>query len=463
MKTIRLNWLLVIMVLFSGMAALVISAALALYDSDRSSRKHAEDVTQIVKKQLDWQVLKLDNQIMSRDHFPDFFLWKRGNSFSGLCVIFETPDGEVARSLCSGEATEELWPNWFSDLYLLLFDPDMEVHQELHSKAKFEGVIKVAPSTDAVLFNAWQKINSLMSFAVLTVLILCVILVISLHWVLRPVKDTQQILKEMRRGNLDARVPDYKIYEWQETAAAINKLASNLSETLNERKQLSLKMLHIQENERRHLCRELHDELGQSLTGLRAIACFMESEVKENCPQLSTKVSQISLISQHMMELVKSLLFRLRPADIDELGFLENLKLLIDNWNNKHQDKHCELIFTGVKKEIPAPVAINILRIVQECLTNIVKHASAYQAEVSLRLDSEEQELFLTIRDNGNLTCPEELVKPGNGLLGIKERVNALNGELKLERSALGGLKVGAVIPIQDYEGIDEAHKYTAG
>ncbi|MGH1461788.1 MAG: HAMP domain-containing sensor histidine kinase [Neptuniibacter sp.] len=458
MKTIRLNWLLVIMVLFSGMAALVISAALALYDSDSSSRKHAEDVTQIVKKQLDWQVLKLDNQIMSRDHFPDFFLWKRGNSFNGLCVIFETPDGEVARSLCSGEATEEVWPLWFADLYLHLFDPAMEVHQKLHSKEQVEGVIRVAPSTDAVLFNAWQKISNLMSFSVLTVLILCVILVVSLHWVLKPVKDTQKILKDMRRGNLDTRVPDFRIYEWQETAEAINKLASNLSDTLNEHKQLSLKMLHIQENERRHLCRELHDELGQSLTGLRAIACFMESEVKESCPQLSTKVGQISLISQHMMELVKGLLFRLRPVDIDELGFLENLKLLIGNWNSKHQDKHCKLIFSDSQQEVPAPVAINVLRIVQECLTNIVKHASANEAEVKIRLDSEQEQLFLTIWDNGNKTCTEELVKPGNGLLGIKERVNALNGELKLERSALGGLMVGAVIPIQEYEGTDEAH-----
>ena len=458
MKKIRLNWLLIMMVVLSGSAALVLSAGLALYDSDKTSRQHAEKVAQIVKKQLDWQVVKLENKIMSREYFPDFFLWKESDGFLGLCVIFETPDGEVARSLCRGDASEQVWPEWFSDLYLQLFDPDMEVHIELHSRDQFEGIIQVAPIRDAVLFKAWQKINTLMSFSVITVLILCVILVVSLHWVLRPVRETQQVLKAMRSGDLNARVPDFMIYEWQATAEAINKLASNLSETLDERKQLSLKMLHIQENERRHLCRELHDELGQSLTGLRAIACFMESEVKESCPQLSTKVSQISLISQHMMELVKGLLFRLRPADIDELGFLENLKLLVCNWNSKHQDKHCELIFTGKEEVIPAPVAVNVLRIVQECLTNIVKHASAHQAEVSLRVDPEQQQLFLTIRDNGDLTGSEDLIKPGNGLLGIKERINALNGELKLERSALGGLKVGAVIPIQGYEASNEAH-----
>ena len=154
----------------------------------------------------------------------------------------------------------------------------------------------------------------------------------------------------------------------------------------------------------------------------------------------------------------KGLLFRLRPADIDELGFLENLKLLVCNWNSKHQDKHCELIFTGKEEVIPAPVAVNVLRIVQECLTNIVKHASAHQAEVSLRVDPEQQQLFLTIRDNGDLTGSEDLIKPGNGLLGIKERIHALNGELKLERSALGGLKVSTVIPIQGYEASNEAH-----
>ncbi|MCP4595229.1 histidine kinase [Neptuniibacter sp.] len=461
MKTIRLNHLLMLIVLLSGVAALFLSAGIALYKSDTKSRQQAHNLADTVKQQLDWQWLKVENQVMNRDQFPDFYLWKNSASFAGLCLTFENAHGRNLRSLCRDDISEEHWPEWFETLYLTLFEPGKEAIQQVTFDNNLVGKVKVAPNEIVVLYQAWQNILYLMEVCFIIVLTLCILLYLSLRWILRPIRHTQKVLRQLEQGDLSARVPTFHVQEWNQTGNVINELASSLQETLDERKQLSLKLLHIQENERRHLCRELHDEFGQSLTGLRAIAYYLDEEAQIHCPELTEKIRQISKISQHMMELVKGLLFRLRPADIDELGLAESLHNMVDNWNSQHQGVHCELVTDKQTDQIPSPIAINLLRIVQESLTNIAKHASASEAYIQLQILTEqgahsEQHLQLAIQDNGDLKNSDSLIKPGNGLLGIKERICALNGELELQTSEYGGLEVTAMIPLTVYKDADE-------
>lgn len=449
MRSVKLQSVLIALVVISGITALLISAAFALYKTNHEFKLRAESTAQIVQQQLAWQMLKVDNQVMLRSQFPDFYLWKNANNFSGLCVTFENNKKILERSMCSGDLSEEDWPVWFEHLYLRLFDPGQEVKLEIKSKTEIEGWVTVTPSVMVVLHKAWQNITTLMTFSSIVILIMCTLLYLSLQWILRPIHRTQQRLAQMSQGDLTVKVPNFHIQEWQDTATAINTLATNLNKTLEDRKQLSVKLLHVQESERRYLCRELHDELGQALTGLRALAYFIEEEVQERCPDLSTKVQQISLISQHMMELVKALLFRLRPADLDELGISESLKSMVTEWNSKHTNITCHLALTDNIDDIPVPIAVNLLRTVQECLTNIVKHASATSAEVQLNYLAHSPTLLeLSIQDNGCFTQGEHLNTAGNGLLGIQERIAALNGELSMSQSTMGGLKVSAIVPI---------------
>jgi signal transduction histidine kinase len=446
---IKLNSLLIMLVCISGISALVLSAAFALYTTNQDSRAHAEHIAQTVQQQLAWQMLKVDNNLATIDRFPDFYLWKNSNSFSGLCVTFEGKDHVIKRSLCSGDITEESWPKSFENLYLWLFEPGKEIQFEVKSKNGLEGWIKISPSVIVILHKAWQSIVSLMTFSTIAIIIMCTLLYLSLHWVLKPVRKTQHTLKQMSSGDLTVKEPNFHIKEWQDTAIAINTLALNLNKTIDERKQLSLKLLDVQESERRYLCRELHDELGQALTGLRALTFYIEEEIEERCPDLTPKVQQISTVSDHMMELVKALLFRLRPADLDELGVAENLKSMINEWETKHESISCKLTLKGDIDDIPTPIAVNLLRTVQECLTNIVKHASATSAEVQLQYHSQSHKLIkLCIQDNGKMTVSEPFISPGNGILGIQERIAALSGELSLSQSPLGGLNVKAVIPV---------------
>jgi signal transduction histidine kinase len=460
MRPIKLNTLLMLLVIFSGSVAMSVSAVVALYQSNQEAQDQAAQIANSVKQQLEWQLLKAHNLMQGPTDFPDFFLWQNSNSsISGFCVQYESAEGRLERSLCKGDVSEEIWPAWFKTLYIYQFGAEQGSQLDVVFNEDVKGRISVTPSFLVMLHRAWRDLSNLMEMSVITVMTLCILLYITLGWVLKPVRLTTAALGEIQGGDLKVRLPDFRVKEWQDTAQRINSMAATLQATFEERKQLSMKLLHLQEEERRHLCRELHDELGQSLTGLRAIAYYMEGEVKEQCPELSPKVNQITAIAQQMMGLVKNLLFRLRPADLDELGLVENLGSMIDEWNGKHQGVDCHLVTEGRCDQIPAAVAVNLLRIVQESLTNVVKHASASRVEVLLCCpDSEREQLLLQIEDNGNLTRAETLLKPGNGLLGVKERVNALNGEVNLARSSLGGLKVEALIPVSEYEADDGTH-----
>ncbi|MFW1676513.1 HAMP domain-containing sensor histidine kinase [Pontibacter sp. JAM-7] len=448
MPTVRLNLLLMLMVVLSGSVALLLSAGFILHQSDQSSRARTEMAAQVAKQQLELQLYRIDNQFEFLKHFPDFHLWQKSTNHVGLCVTYLNRDIEVLRSLCLGDVTEERWPDWFDSLYLSLFSPAQPVRLDVGYKGQVQGLVEVSSSEVVEVGRAWNTLSNLMELACVIVLTLCILLYIALHWVLRPVRITQACLRQMVQDDLSVRVPAFPITEWQETGVAINGLAENLQATLEERKALALKLVNLQEEERRYLCRELHDELGQSLAGLSAVASAMSTEALHTDPQLSEPADQITRISRHMMDLVKGLLLRLRPADLDQLGLAESLRGLVREWNNKHQAISWKLSLQGEPDQLAASVAVNLLRIVQECLTNISRHSGASEAEVTLVCGSGPgSAVSLLIRDNGQGLSTEFVDRPGHGLLGIRERVSALGGELNMTNAPGDGLSVHIELP----------------
>ena len=148
------------------------------------------------------------------------------------------------------------------------------------------------------------------------------------------------------------------------------------------------------------------------------------------------------------MDVLRSLLTRLRPTGVDDVGLISSLEKLIISWNNRSKGKtNYHLTSKGDIDQLPEPLPVNIYRIVQECLTNISKHADASHAEVIINYLSK-QNVQLEIIDNGISKTDSFDNTTGMGLLGIKERVAALGGEFKLIPSQTGGLTVSIHIPI---------------
>ncbi len=156
------------------------------------------------------------------------------------------------------------------------------------------------------------------------------------------------------------------------------------------------------------------------------------------------------------MGLLKGLLLRLRPAGIDELGLAECLRSLVTNWNGSSGGRtRFDLDIRGDISGLPEAISVSVFRIIQECLTNVAKHAGA--SEVNIRVERALPEtrgeftadnVDVVVEDNGLAGRAAGAPQPGIGLSGMRERVAALGGMLTLTPRPNSGLKVRALIPV---------------
>jgi len=282
-----------------------------------------------------------------------------------------------------------------------------------------------------------------------TLLVLCGLVFFTIGRMLKPASHIVQGLEKMRDGELSFRLPSFDIVEWKRTSEAINALASSQQATLAENKRLAFKLMNAQEEEHRYISRELHDEFGQCLAGINAVTTSIAQTAKNDCPALVEEVHSISHITAHMMTALRNLLTRLRPAEVDDLGLSASLQQLVRSWNQRGSDQtHYRIAITGNIDSLPEPLPVNIYRIVQECLTNIAKHAEANQADILLSYV--DNTIELSVSDDGIATADSFTDSRGIGLLGIYERVSALGGRLKLTTEQQGGLVVTIVLPVSE-------------
>jgi signal transduction histidine kinase len=211
---------------------------------------------------------------------------------------------------------------------------------------------------------------------------------------------------------------------------------------------LSRRVLEVQEEERRRLARELHDEIGQVLG---AVSIHLHG-LKSATPDLAwPRIDECLGIVDGAIQQVRNLALDLRPSMLDDLGLAAALRWLVD-----HQAQPAGLVahFAAESSGMPLPPDLGIAcyRIVQEALTNVVRHARARQVWVELRQD--EAEVHLVIRDDGigfDLTEARRRAARGQslGLLGIRERTELLGGQSAIESKPGHGTAIRVQFPVK--------------
>lgn len=438
---------------------LLSTVAYVLYQADQESRNYAQAAAKSIGKQLELQLLRIGAGFDQMGRFPDLDLWGQAGQGAGLCVRFIHPNGDVVRSICrEGEISVQSSPAWFEGIYQWLFRPGQETIRQLALYGEPRGSIAVTPSAGIQISRAWRDVRGMLGLAAVLVVALCVLIYVAVSRVLRPAQTIVAGLKRIEQGDLSARLPRTGDREWQRISEAINQLAISLDRTLVERNGLSLKLMNVQEQERRWLARELHDEFGQSLASINATAASISQTAEAECPKLVPEGQNLANVVGHMMEILRSMLLRLRPFELDELGLSESLNELVTGWNRRCRGTRFELDIGEGLDTLPEPVPVNLFRIVQECLTNASKHAEA--ARVSVRIergtadtgvgaDSASEYIHLSVEDDGIADEVSFAAKPGIGLLGMRERVAALGGRLTLQTGDPTGLVVQAWIPLR--------------
>ena len=210
-------------------------------------------------------------------------------------------------------------------------------------------------------------------------------------------------------------------------------------------RQLSRRMLAVQEEERRFLSRELHDEIGQNLTGIKAM---LETGIRESAPGAVPNLSKALGIVNELMGQVRRLSIDLRPQMLDELGLS---KALVWQFSRLREQAGLEVDFLNNDPDgarLPETVEIALFRIAQEALTNVIRHAGEKRAQV--RLWIEPDRCRLQIRDEGAGFDSREKLRAVRtaGLSGMIERAELLGGELLLESTAGEGTCLTVDLPL---------------
>ena len=218
-------------------------------------------------------------------------------------------------------------------------------------------------------------------------------------------------------------------------------------ETLQQKQFFGAKIIQAQEEERRRVAREIHDGPAQSMANIvfRAEVCehFLESDVERARSELQ---ELRSLVRTSLAE-VRKIIFDLRPMTLDDLGLVATVKRVLEGVE-KRAGLICELRVTGSVQRLDSHIEVGVFRIIQEAVTNVEKHAKA--THVVVQLDYSFQFIYAVIEDDGQgIADLNDIGEESFGMMGMKERVSLLGGEVIIESTVGQGTRIRAKIPLR--------------
>lgn len=347
--------------------------------------------------------------------------------------------------------------------------PDGQIYQcaiaPVASQAREDAVFVVLSIPERVAFAYADRVmrSNLMWLGVVT------ILVVSAAWfggdiaLLRQVRSMVRVSQALAAGDLKARTGlRHGRSELGQLATALDDMAlalerreeehqqaeAHIRESREQLRKLSAHIQTVREEERTRIAREIHDDLGQALTALRLDLSWIGRRLQLDQAALQQKVQSMAKVIDSTMETVHRLSSELRPGILDDLGLAEAIEWQAEEFQNR-TGITCEVQLDCEQIQLTKEQSTAIFRIYQETLTNIARHASAQTVLVTLEVS--DGNLTLMVGDDGRGITQEQISRPdAYGIMGIRERVLALGGEVTFEGSPAGGTKVVVIIPFMN-------------
>ncbi|AWI54065.1 sensor histidine kinase [Aquabacterium olei] len=323
------------------------------------------------------------------------------------------------------------------------------------------GRLSVRPDPSRAVLDGWDEFVQLMLHVAAGLVVVGGFTALTLVRTLAPLARIEAALRSLQRGQYDTRLPALPGREAALMSQAFNDMAQSIQDNLHARdearaaqaslaqsRELTQVILQRVEAERARIARDLHDELGQQLTALRTVAQVLSQD-----PALmrdkAELVGLLKRVSDDMAASLQGMLPRLRPLALDRLGLQDALSDLLLDWRQVAPTLDITLHVAPLPDGLGDTLATAAYRIVQEAVTNAIKHAQARR--ITVTLTSTDHALELTVQDDG-IGLPAAWQRPGHhGLLGIRERVQALGGTLALSAAQPAaphpGLRLSAALP----------------
>jgi signal transduction histidine kinase len=360
-------------------------------------------------------------------HFPD-----------PLCLRYRSVDGLTSEEGCSQSSVSTEVPHWLARLLTALGPGHVSARREISLWSRPMGVLEVEPDESRLLNRQWHSVRELLSLTAVTLLVLDLLTWWIIGRALRPTAQIVDVVERLGEGAENVEMPVFRPREFSLIASGVNRLADRLAQSCAARAQLTARLIRLQEDERRELAHELHEEFGQSVAALGAVSASLRHTVSVGEALTEADVAPLETGVEHLLSSLRGLLQRMSLPPLEQQGLHSALADLVTAWQIRlHDHPRIELDCEPRADQVPNDErALCAYRVVQECLSNIARHAPDSQtACVYIR----QQRRQLYVRVSNDRTGAEEsraASSTGMGLKLLAERVRCLHGSLSVESSA---------------------------
>jgi len=284
-------------------------------------------------------------------------------------------------------------------------------------------------------------------------------------FIMRPIKAMVRASRRLAAGEMGARTGiGHDGSELSQLAKSFDEMAIAIEQRQAERRQaelelkrsqelfrsLSTHLQEVREEERTRIARKIHDDMGQSLTALKIDISWLTKRLASDRKSMHAKLKSMTALIDETIETVHNVSEDLRPGILDDFGLSAAIEWQAEEFQ-KRTGIECKICLPENEFDLNRELSTNLFRIVQESLTNVIRHANATKVEIVLSDD--DGKLLLEIVDNGKGITAEAVTDAKSfGLIGIKERVHSLGGELVVAGNPNAGTRLTVKLPIPSGE-----------
>ena len=346
------------------------------------------------------------------------------------------------------KAERALAPAWFQ----ALIAPAIERHVvPITAHAQQIGSVVIVSEPKDEIAEVWENTVALAWVTLAVTAAVMAALYVLFGRALAPLTGLARGLTDLEQQDYAVRLPVPEAREFVALAMRFNALAQALGGARAENERLSQRLITAQDDERRNIALELHDEVGPSLFGLKAIATSIGTIAADSLDAMrriaSERVRDMLPIIEHLQTVNRGLLNRLRPMALGHVPLGDLIERLVQDRAREHPQINLRLDAANLAKTYGDTIDLTIYRCVQESLTNAIRHAAPKRIVVTVgETTSDVSQLLLKIEDDGRGIGAD--ARRGLGLAGMEERVRALGGQFVIEPRPGDGTVAHAVIPL---------------
>ncbi|YBV93867.1 histidine kinase (plasmid) [Phyllobacteriaceae bacterium JZ32] len=456
-----IRWQLLATFLLINLAAGIAAAVTVIYNAQRATEIEIAASMEVAERFVRGSIGHL---VQAGDRPPAIENLLQISNLRHVRIQVFDNDGDLLSSLPAATSTDESEeesevPHWFSAL-IKVEDLRREV-PIVSGNQRLGTVLLVGEASDEVA-EVWQDVTDLAIVAIILNLTVIGALYLALGRVLHPLTDVSRGLCDLEEGHFRGHLARPKVRELQQIVDRFNALADHLAAAKADNARINRRLVTIQDDERRQVAMELHDELGpcvfgirSKITSLKRLAGSLPGEAAE---KIRKRVDELGEITEKIRAMNRDLLRRLRPMALGNAPLADVIAGLLADFERHGAPCSFSLETGRLARSYGDCIDLTAYRCIQEGITNAIQHGQADHVEVRLLEEARpvgngfvpiaSAQLLCMIRDNGRGIAPG--TPAGFGLTGIEERVRAIGGSFSITNPLEGGTLLDISLPLEE-------------